>query len=396
MFEKINIIGTGNFSEVWFVIDHKYKSEFAMKRLLKSRVIDKKCIKGIIKERNLLSKINHPFLVNMHFSFQDNHYLYMILDLMKGGDLRYYYKLYDSENRKKFFSENECNFFVSNLILSLEYIHKNNIIHCDIKPENIVIDKKGYFYLTDFGIALNSKEDDKNKKSNYFAGSLGYIAPEIIFQEKVNLCADFFSLGVICYEMMMGKLPYFGKNLEDTKKLIMANQVQIKKFEIPNGWSSEAADFINKMIQRKQYKRLGYNNIDEIKNHPWLMNIDWKATYLHELKSPFTPDLNRKIFNNINCNEKKRDFEESKHTLERYKMIELSKDFNGYFDEFYYFNKYSMKYNNENDKLINPHMKYEDKDKECKIIDIENNNNNKNSRNRINFNSHRYCLTSKI
>ena len=149
----MNLIGIGNFSEVWHVINQKYKQEFAMKTFLKSKLIDKKCVKSIIKERNLMSKINHPFIVNMHFSFQDSHYLYMILDLMKGGDLRHYIKL--SEKSKKIFSEKEVNFIIANLILSLEYIHKNNIIHCDIKPENILANKQGYFYLIRFILKIN-------------------------------------------------------------------------------------------------------------------------------------------------------------------------------------------------------------------------------------------------
>ena len=135
-FEKIYLIGVGSFSEVWYVINSKYKSEFAMKIFSKSKLIDKKCVKSIIKERNLIAKINHPFIVNMHFSFQDNHYLYIILDLMKGGDLRYYIRL--QEKGKKKFTEKEVNFLVTNLILALEYIHKNNIIHSDIKPEKIL------------------------------------------------------------------------------------------------------------------------------------------------------------------------------------------------------------------------------------------------------------------
>ena len=391
-FEKVNIIGIGTFSEVWHVIDKKYKKEFAMKLILKSKIIDKKFIKGIIKERNLLSKLNHSFLVNMHFSFQDNQYLYIILDLMKGGDLRYYYKLSNSDdihNNKKF-TEKECHFMVSNLILALEYIHKNNIVHCDIKPENIVINKNGYFCLTDFGISINLKNEEKNKKNNYIEGSLGYMAPEIMFQEKISFGVDYFSLGVVCYEMMMGRLPYFATGIEEIKKLILANQVTIKKFDIPVGWSKEAADFINKLIQRKAYKRLGYNNYEEIKNHIWLNNVDWKKIYLHEVKSPFVPDLNKKNFDNVYFNEKKKEIEDSKLTMERYIMIESNKDFKIKFDDFYYFNRYTMK-DKDSDKIVNPHIIYEDKDNYS-----NNANNSKLSRNRNNINKHRYCLTSNI
>ena len=321
-----------------------------MKVFSKTKLIDKKQIKSIIKERKLMSKLSHPFLVNMHFSFQDNHHLFMILDLMKGGDLRYYYKL---QNQK--FSEIECKFMISNLILGLEYIHANYIIHCDIKPENIVISEDGYFYLSDFGIARDLKEEEKNKNS--IEGSLGYMAPEIIFQKNVTLAVDYFCLGVVAYEMMMGSLPYFGKNLEDIKKLILATQVKIRKFSIPEGWSVNSADFINKLIQRKYIKRLGNNNIDEIKNHPWLSDIDWKKLYLHQLISPFQPDTDRTMFNNSFIT-KRKEIEDSQVTLERYKDIEINRNYSSIFDEFYYLNKFSMKYRKEGEYFINPHLKY--------------------------------------
>jgi serine/threonine protein kinase len=382
-----------------------------MKTFLKSKLIEKKCVKSIIRERNLMSKINHPFIVNMHFSFQDNHYLYMILDIMKGGDLRYYIKL--QEKSKKIFTEKEVNFLVANLVLALEYIHKNNIIHCDLKPENILSNKQGYFYLTDFSIATNKNDKENNNininnsnninqngnnNNHYLAGSLGYMPPEIMFRESLNFCADYFSLGVLCYEIMMGKLPYMSKNLEGMKKLVMANQVQIKKFSIPEGWSETCADFINKLIQRKQFKRLGYGGIEEIKNHPWLKDTNWKEIYLHKMKSPFTPELNKKNFNNLYFNEKKRENEDTKITLERFQIIELNKDYNKKFDEFYYLNKYSMKYKKENKKsgFINPHKKYEEEEKNDINRSLSNNMNNKyeKTKNIIGSNNARYNFHS--
>ena len=371
-----------------------------MKIFSKSKLIDKKCVKSVIKERNLLAKINHPFIVNMHFSFQDNHYLYIILDLMKGGDLRYYIKL--QEKSKKKFTEKEANFLVTNLILALEYIHKNNIIHCDIKPENILANKQGYFYLTDFGVAKNKTDKENNNininniyaninnninnnnpyNNHYLEGSLGYMPPEILFSDSLNFCADYFSLGVICYEIMMGKIPYMSKNLDGMKKLVMANQVQIKKFSIPEGWSESAADFINKLIQRKQFKRLGYNGIEEIKNHPWIKDTNWKEIYLHNMKSPFIPELNKR---NFYFNDKRRESQETSITLERYQIIELNKDYKNKFDEFYYFNKYSMKYKkeNKNNGFINPHKKYEA-------------DNNKDDNERINNTNNKHEKTKKV
>ena len=376
-----------------------------MKIFSKSKLIDKKCVKSVIKERNLLAKINHPFIVNMHFSFQDNHYLYIILDLMKGGDLRYYIKL--QEKSKKKFTEKEANFLVTNLILALEYIHKNNIIHCDIKPENILANKQGYFYLTDFSIAknktdkennnininninanINNNTNNNNPYNNHF-GSLGYMPPEILFSDSLNFCADYFSLGVICYEIMMGKIPYMSKNLDGMKKLVMANQVQIKKFSIPEGWSESAADFINKLIQRKQFKRLGYNGIDEIKNHPWIKDTNWKEIYLHNMKSPFIPELNKR---NFYFNDKRRESQETSITLERYQIIELNKDYKNKFDEFYYFNKYSMKYKkeNKNNGFINPHKKYEAENNKEDNERINNTNNKHEKAKKVGKNNKRY------
>ena len=191
---------------------------------------------------------------------------------------------------------------------------------------------------------------------------------------------------------MMGQLPYISKSVDGMKKLIMANQVQIKKFNIPEGWSETAADFINKLIQRKQIKRLGYNGIEEIKSHPWLLNTNWKDIYLHKVKSDFVPELNKKIFNSFYFYDKKKENEESKITLERYQIIEMNKDYNNKFDEFYYFNKYSMKYNKENKRngFINPHKKYEEEEKKECLGKNANSNNKYEKKNNIFKKKERY------
>ena len=184
--------------------------------------------------------------------------------------------------------------------------------------------------------------------------------------------------------------------MDRIQKIIIANQDQKKKFNIPEGWSETAADFINKLIQRKQIKRLGYNGVEEIKNHPWLKDTNWKEIYLHRMKSPFIIELNKRNFHNYYFNDKKRDNEDSKITLERYQIIELNKDYNKKFDEFYYFNKYSMKYKKENQMkgFINPHKKYEEEvSNENKTHNINTNNKFEKKKN-INFvnKSERYNL----
>ena len=123
-----------------------------MKEMLKKKILDKHSENGVIYERDLLSRMHHPFIVNMYFSFQDTDYLFLVMDLLTGGDLRYYY----CKHRK--FNEEEAKFIIACLILGLEYIHSNNIIHRDLKPENLVFDEKGYIRITDFGIAKITKK----------------------------------------------------------------------------------------------------------------------------------------------------------------------------------------------------------------------------------------------
>ena len=130
-----------------------------MKEMSKAKIIDKRSEKGIKGERDLLSKLHHPFIVNMNCAFQDYENLYLVMDLLTGGDLRYHLC------KLRHFSEEETKFFIACLLLGLEYIHSNNIIHRDIKPENLVFDDKGYLYITDFGIAKIYHENNSKETS---------------------------------------------------------------------------------------------------------------------------------------------------------------------------------------------------------------------------------------
>ena len=225
-----------------------------MKEMLKKKILDRHSENGVIYERDLLSRMHHPFIVNMYFSFQDTDYLFLVMDLLTGGDLRYYY----CKHRK--FNEQEAKFIIACLILGLEYIHSNNIIHRDLKPENLVFDQYGYIRITDFGIAKITKEvSDKDS-----SGTPGYMAPEVMLGHPYNQCVDYFALGVIAYELMLSRRPYFGKNRKEIKDKILASQIQIKRKDIPKGWSIEGADFINKLIQRKSKDRLGFHGIQKI------------------------------------------------------------------------------------------------------------------------------------
>lgn len=245
----------------------------------KVRIINKRSVQSVMNERRLLAMIRHPFIVNMQYAYQDREKLYLVMDLMPGGDLRYHI------GKQRRFTEAQTKFFISCILCSLEYLHENAIIHRDIKPENLVLDYKGYVHLTDFGIARLWQPENKHETS----GTPGYMAPEVICRQNHTVVADYFALGVIVFEFMTGKRPYQGKTRKDIRDSILAKQVQIRSQDIPAGWSAEACDFANRLLQRKPQHRLGYNGIREVKDHPWLKNTNLEALLQKKLVAPFVP-----------------------------------------------------------------------------------------------------------
>jgi len=289
------VIGRGGFGKVWKVEKKNQKIPFAMKEMSKARVISKKSVSSVMNERQLLSILSHPFLVNMKFAFQDRENLYLIMDLLTGGDLRYHI------SRKKRFTEEQTKFFMASILIGFEYIHNQGIIHRDIKPENLVFEKNGYLRITDFGIARMWRPDNASDTS----GTPGYMAPEVMCRQNHGVAVDYYALGVMAYECMIGKRPYLGRNRKEIRDQILAKQVQIKRNDIPEGWSLEAADFVNRLIQRKPMNRLGLEGPAEVKNHPWFNNFPWDKLYNKELPAPYIPneeelELKQSMGNNNN------------------------------------------------------------------------------------------------
>ena len=290
----------------------------------KLKIIDRRSDASIRGERNLLSNLNHPFIVNMYFAFQDFYNLYLVLDLLTGGDLRYHIAY------KKTFNESETKFFIANMILALEYIHSKNILHRDIKPENLVLEKSGYLRITDFGVAKINEKDNSSETS----GTPGYMAPEVILVLNHTFPSDFFALGVIGYEFMKGFRPYLGRTRNEIKQLILNKQAKLKKNEIPDNWSLNAADFINKLLIRKADKRLGHNNISELKSHPWMASIDWELLAQKKVAPPFLPNRNEN-YDKKYC---EGEDEIGEETIERYQSYAQNELYPDYFKNYTFCN----------------------------------------------------------
>ena len=293
------------------------------------KIIIRKSEYSINFEREILSKLHNKFIVNMYYAFQDKDNLYLVMDYLKGGDLRFHL------TRHIRFSEEQSRFFICNIITALEYIHSKNIIHRDIKPENLVLEEEGYARLTDFGIAKQNKDDNKGDTS----GTPGYMAPEVMRGGPHSFEVDFFAIGIIGYEFMKGKRPYSGKNRKEIRDEMLMKQICIKNEEIEEGWTKESIDFINKLLIRKKENRLGYKGINEVKEHPWIKYYPWTMIIDKTLPSPFVPQ-NKDNFDLRYCARSEKIGEETKM---RYEELIMENKFKNIFNNFYFNYDYEQK-----------------------------------------------------
>ena len=332
MFEFNYVIGKGGFGKVWQVIYKKTKEKYALKEMSKKKIIDKKSQKFINNELTLLKKLRNDFIVNIYYAFQDMDNLYLVIDFLSGGDLRFHVSRYH------IFSEEQTRFFIACIIQGLSYIHSKNIIHRDIKPENLVLDSRGYVRITDFGIAKENEKDNSSETS----GTPGYMSPEALLKKNHTFSTDFFAIGVIGYEFMKGRRPFTGTKNEIKEKMkdekFFEENVKIKENDKVHkkGWSSESIDFINSLLEIDVNKRLGFKcGIKELKEHQWLKYYMWDEIESKKLEAPFIPDLDRDNFDKIYC---KNEDVITERTKKRYKKIMISEEYKNSFVDFY-FNK---------------------------------------------------------
>lgn len=230
-FVGISQLGKGSFGEVYLVSKQDSGLLYAMKVLRKEKIIAHNLIRYALTERNVLSYIKHPFIVSLNFAFQTSDKLFLVLDYCPGGDLGSHLLL------EKKFTEQRAKIYLCEILLALEELHKHDIIYRDLKPDNIVLDKEGHALLTDFGLSKEGVYDSNAAKS--FCGSVAYLAPEMIKRNGHGKAVDWYLLGVLFYEMVIGVPPYFSSNKDE-----LINNIQRGKLKIPASLSVEAKELI--------------------------------------------------------------------------------------------------------------------------------------------------------
>ena len=279
-FKIIKVIGRGTFGKVCLVQYKETKEYFAMKSMKKNILLEKDTVQNTLLEKKILENLNYQFLVGMVFCFQTEERIYFVMPFIRGGEL------FQHLNKSQYFSEEKTKFYAAIIGLSLEYLHTHGIIYRDIKPENILMDENGYLKLVDFGMAKMLKD---NEKANSFCGTREYIAPEIITREGHNKAADWWSYGILIYEMLFGIPPFFSTNNEKMFKLITQGKLRFPgKIQV----TKIAKDLIKKLLIKNQNERLGSKGgFNEIKNHPFFEGFNFEALEQKKLEAPFKPKL---------------------------------------------------------------------------------------------------------
>ncbi|KAF9571843.1 hypothetical protein EC968_010644, partial [Mortierella alpina] len=195
---------------------------YALKYISKAQVIKMEAVRNILRERQILETLDHAFVVNMRFAFQDDEYMYMCMDLMMGGDLRFHL------NRKQF-GEDVVRFWIAELCSALTHLHSQGIVHRDIKPDNVLLDEKGHAHLTDFNIGCKLTPEKPILTSQ--SGTVAYMAPEVFKGSGYGTSIDWWALGVVFYESIYGKRPFQTENINDLKKAIATQTVDFPEKE---------------------------------------------------------------------------------------------------------------------------------------------------------------------
>ncbi|KAG8197930.1 hypothetical protein JTE90_020308 [Oedothorax gibbosus] len=276
-FSLIKLLGQGSFGKVFLVrktTGPDINTLYAMKVLKKAtlKVRDRARTKF---ERDILVDVRHPFIVKLHYAFQTEGKVYLILDFLRCGDL------FTRLSREVMFTEDDVKFYLAELVLALEHLHNIGIIYRDLKPENILLGEDGHICLTDFGLC---KESLNNEKTFSFCGTVEYMAPEVINRKGHTTAADWWSFGVLMFEMLTGTLPFHSSNKKETM-----NQILKARLQMPQYLSEQAQGLLRCLFKRNPDNRLASG--PEMRSHCFFYPIDFEKLYMKKVQPPFIPTI---------------------------------------------------------------------------------------------------------
>eukprot|EP01059_Diplonema_ambulator_P033606 TRINITY_DN711_c0_g1_i2.p1 TRINITY_DN711_c0_g1~~TRINITY_DN711_c0_g1_i2.p1 ORF type:complete len:815 (+),score=225.68 TRINITY_DN711_c0_g1_i2:37-2445(+) len=285
-FEFIKVIGKGSFGRVCKVRENSTGKIYAVKILQKAALLKESQITNIRREKTILLNISHPFIVKLHAAFQTRGRLFLLFDFLTGGELFHYVQSCPGSHLK----ENDAKFYAAEVALAVGHLHSLNIIHRDLKAENLVLDKEGHCVLTDFGFAKTVLPTEQNTTR---CGTLPYMAPEILKQGPMGYGfeVDWWALGVLVFLLLTGCYPFWNSDPREAMKQILNRQIKVTTFPIRPKLSIEARKLVLRLIEKDPTMRLA--SIEDFKKDPWYANdgFDWEGCLARKLTPPFVPDV---------------------------------------------------------------------------------------------------------
>lgn len=250
---------------------------FAMKILKKTHLVKRRQIERTRTERKVLSVVNHPFIMKLHYAFQTPDKLYLVLDYCPGGELFFHL------SRFRRFPERVARFYAAELLLAIGHLHKRGIIYRDLKPENVLLDADGHVKLGDFGLAKAGIQHPYEGATS-MCGTPEYMAPEVLAQMGHGFCVDYWGLGMICYEMMTGLPPWY-----TTDRQQLFRRLKSAPLDIPSYFSAASAACVSSLLERNPRRRLGVTGIRTAMEHEFFRSISWRALYSRRVEAPVRP-----------------------------------------------------------------------------------------------------------
>ncbi|XP_047522017.1 cGMP-dependent protein kinase, isozyme 2 forms cD5/T2 isoform X1 [Pieris napi] len=278
----IATLGIGGFGRVELVqIQGDSSRSFALKQMKKAQIVETRQQQHIMSEKEIMSEMNCEFIVKLYKTFKDRKYLYMLMETCLGGEL------WTILRDKGQFDDSTTRFYTACVVEAFHYLHSRNIIYRDLKPENLLLDSKGYVKLVDFGF---SKKLQASRKTWTFCGTPEYVAPEVIMNRGHDISADYWSLGVLMFELLTGSPPFTGADPMKTYNKILKG---IDAVEFPRCITRNAANLIKKLCRDNPAERLGYQRggITEIQKHKWFDGFNWEGLAMRTLEPPIKPTV---------------------------------------------------------------------------------------------------------
>lgn len=282
--EFLRTLGCGTFGRVKLVRHKSTAMPYAMKVLSKANVVAYKQQSNVLNEKRIMSQCNHPFILKLFQTYKDKTHLYLLVEFVQGGELFSY--LHCTPNSPGRLVNNHARFYASHVLLALEYLHERHIVYRDLKPENLLIDPEGYLKVVDFGFAKVVTD-----RTYTLCGTPEYLAPELVLGKGHNKGVDYWALGVLIYEMIVGYSPFAGANQADQMQI--CQNIVRQTLEFPTTVSEPCRDLISKLLERDQTKRLGliHGGAQAIRSHAWFAGLNWDRVYKKQESAPYKPKL---------------------------------------------------------------------------------------------------------